>query len=115
MWPLVRDPLVGWCMQPFLPIRAKEVADFKASEAELVDGVDTLDRAISVISREMQKGSSFEQIDTTSMKSLMQSLGVVFDAAAFASSDRQKLVALVQSRQGSDEEEEVPGAPEAAV
>merc|ERR1719353_1753393 len=46
------------------------------------------------------------------MSSLLQSLTVVVDAAGFSTSDRQKLVALVQSKQG-DEDSEF-GAPSAA-
>jgi peptidoglycan hydrolase CwlO-like protein len=97
-------------------IRVKEVADFSAGEAELVDAVDTLDRAISIIGREMQKNpAALAQIDTTNMKSLVQSLSVVVNAAAFASSDREKLLALVQSQQGSDDADGELGAPAAAV
>merc|ERR1719456_2012548 len=94
-------------------IRNKEAADFAASEKELVETVDTLDRAISIISTEMSKNpAALAQIDTTSMSSLLQSLSVVVDAAGFSSSDRQKLIALVQSKQ-SDEDSEF-GAPAAA-
>jgi chromosome segregation ATPase len=39
-------------------IRDKEAADFAASEKELVDTVDTLDRAVSILNREMAKKSS---------------------------------------------------------
>jgi len=51
------------------------------------------------------------QIDTTSMTSLVQSLSVVVDAAGFSSTDREKLVALVQSK---NEDSEL-GAPAAAT
>jgi chromosome segregation ATPase len=93
-------------------IRSKEAADFAASEKELVETVDTLDRAISIISTEMAKNpAALTQIDTRSMSSLLQSLTTVVDAAGFSTSDRQKLVALVQSKQG-DEDSEL-GAPAA--
>jgi len=39
-------------------VREKEAADFSAAEAELVDGVDTLGRAIGILEREMAKKSS---------------------------------------------------------
>jgi len=95
-------------------IRDKEAADFAVSEKELVDTVDTLDRAISIISTEMSKNpAALAQIDTTSMTSLVQSLSVVVDAAGFSSSDRQKLVALVQAKQDSEESD--VGEPAAAV
>jgi chromosome segregation ATPase len=95
-------------------IREKESADFAASEKELVDTVDTLDRAISIISTEAQKNpAALAQIDSSSMNNLVQSLSVVVDAAGCSTSDRQKLMALVQSKQG-DEDSDV-GAPAAAT
>merc|ERR1719401_1159592 len=49
-------------------IREKEAADFAASEKELVETVDTLDRAVSIISSEMAKNpAALAQIDTSSM------------------------------------------------
>jgi len=94
-------------------IRNKEAADFAASEKELVETVDTLDRAVSIISTEMAKNpAALAQIDRSSMSSLLQSLSVVVDAASFSTSDRTKLLALVQAKQG-DEENEL-GAPAAA-
>jgi len=93
-------------------IRDKEHADFAASEKELVETVDTLDRAISIISTEMAKNpAALAQIDSSSMDSLVKSLGVVVDAAGLTSHDQQKLVALVQA-QDSDSE---AGAPAAAT
>ena len=47
------------------------------------------------------------------MANLVQSLTVVVDAAGFSSSDKSKLMALVQAKQG-DEENEL-GAPAAAT
>jgi len=95
-------------------IRNKEASDFAASEKELVETVDTLDRAVSIISTEMSKNpAALAQIDTSSMTSLVQSLSAVVDAAGFSTSDHQKLVALVQSKQ-SDEESEL-GAPAASA
>jgi len=95
-------------------IRNKEAADFAASEKELVETVDTLDRAVSIISTEMAKNpAALAQIDRTSMSSLLQSLTVVVDAAAFSTQDKKKLIALAQTKQG-DEESEL-GAPAAAT
>jgi len=93
-------------------IREKENADFQAAEAELADAVDTLGRAIGIIERNMQ-GSALLQskVDTSSLNKLIQSLSVVIDAAAFSGEDKQKLMSLVQSRQGSDEDDGELGAP----
>jgi len=94
-------------------IREKEAADFAASEKELMATVDTLDRAVGIISAEMSKNpAALAQIDTSSMSSLLQSLTLVVDAAGFTGSDQKKLVALVQAQQGSDDLE--MGAPTAA-
>merc|ERR1719316_744928 len=45
-------------------IRDKEHADFVAEEGELVDDVDTLERAIGILEREMAKtgGAAFMQL-----------------------------------------------------
>merc|ERR1719169_308918 len=73
-------------------IRNKEHSDFSASEKELVETVDTLDRAVSIISTEMAKNpAALNQIDTSSMDSLVASLGAVVDAAGFSNADHQKL------------------------
>ena len=42
-------------------MREKEAKDFSKSEAELVDVVDTLQRAISIIQKEMAKNPAFLQ------------------------------------------------------
>jgi len=101
-------------------IRDKEAATFAASEKELMDAVDTLERAVSVISKEMAKSpASFAQVTTTNMQGLIQAVGAILDAASFYSQDQKKLVALVQARQtaasdAADADEEL-GAPAAAV
>jgi len=95
-------------------VREKEQADFAAAEAELVDGVDTLGRAIGILEREMAKNpAAFAQIDTSNMQALTQALGTVIDAAAFTGSDRKKLMAMVQ--QSSDDDDSEMGAPAAAA
>jgi len=96
-------------------IREKEAADFAIGEGELVDTVDTLGRAIGILERESAKNpAAFNQIDTTNMNSLTQALSSVIDAAAFTTSDRKKLTALVQSRQSDDDDDSEYGAPAAA-
>jgi len=92
-------------------IRAKEAADFAATEKELLETIDALGRALSIISSEMAKNpAALAQIDSTSFETLTQSLSLVVDAAGVSSADKDKLVALVQSSQ-SDEE---LGAPSSA-
>jgi chromosome segregation ATPase len=99
-------------------IRNRELSDFAASEKELMATVDTLERATTVLEKEMAKsGAASAQIDTSSLQSITQTLSVVIDAAAFSTQDKHKLVALVQSHQQEQQEEDEDelGAPAAAA
>merc|ERR1719478_208900 len=93
-------------------VRAKEAADFAASEAELVDAISTLERAIMVLQKEMRKNpAALAQLDSKNIKNLLKSLSTVIDAAAFPVTDQKKLVALVQAQQGADSDDDELGAP----
>lgn len=95
-------------------IRQKEVADFTASEAELVESIDTIGRAVTIIEREMQKNpAAFAQVDASSFNSVIQSLSAVVDAASFTIADKQRLSSLVQAREDADDDD--LGAPAAAM
>jgi len=96
-------------------IRDKETSDFKAGDSELMDVIDTLGRAITVLEREMQKNPSLAQIDTKNLANVLSTLDKVVDAAAFSATDKQRLTALVQSAQNSDDSDSELGAPAAAV
>merc|ERR1719329_150069 len=79
-----------------------------------MDDVDTLDRAIAILEKELAKNpGAFAQIDSRNTGALLQALGAVVDAAGFQSSDKNRLVALVQN-QNSDDDGEL-GAPAASV
>jgi len=99
-------------------IREKEHADFAASEKELMDAIDMLDRAIGIIEREM-KGSALLQkpIDHSSISALIQSVSVVIEAASFSNNDKQKLMSLIQGREGDDDQDAMDslGAPDPTV
>ena len=77
----------------------KEAKDFSESEAELLDVVDTLHCILAEENRHMQ----FEQCCSSSHCSSR--------CGSFSSDDKQKLVALVQSRQSSDDEDGELSAP----
>merc|ERR1719221_136185 len=97
-------------------VREKEVAVFEASEKELVDAIDTLDRAVGILQKEMSKSpASFAQVDTSNLNNVIKSLSTIIDAASFTTQDQKNLVALVQSQQGSESDDEELGAPAAAV
>jgi len=91
-------------------IREKESADFAANEKELVDIIDTLQRAVGIIEREMSKsGASMMQLK--SANSLSQALTVMVQASLLSTADSAKLTALVQS----DSDDSETGAPAAAT
>merc|ERR1719245_1957404 len=98
-------------------IREKEATDFTAKEAELVDVVDTLGRAISLLEKEMAKNpAAFAQMGTSSgLDGLVQSLGAIVDAASFSSADKQKLLSMVQAQQNEAVDDADLGAPAAAL
>jgi len=92
-------------------IREKENADFQAEEKELTTVIDMLERATSILSKEMAGGASMLQLQNT--KSVTDALGVLVQASALGSADASRLTALVQTEQDSSDEE--AGAPAAAV
>jgi len=95
-------------------IRNKERATFEASEKELVDAIDTLDRAVGILQKEMSKNpAALMQVDTHNLDSVIKGLNAVINAASFSASDQSKLTALVQQQSGEDDQE--LGAPAAAV
>jgi len=97
-------------------VRGKEVATFEASEKELADSIDTLDRAVGILQKQMNKNpASLAQIDTKNLNTLVKSMSAIIDAASFSSQDQKTLTALVQSQQSSDSDDEELGAPAAAT
>jgi hypothetical protein len=76
-------------------IRNKEHETFKTKEKELVDTVDTLRRAQSVLSHHM-KGSSFAQLPQA-FKDMTASLNLIVDASIFSFADKDKLKSFLQS------------------
>jgi chromosome segregation ATPase len=99
-------------------IREKELAEFAKSEAELMDTVDTLGRAVGILEKELAKNpASFAQVDTSNMKAIAGALGAIVDASAFAAVgvNKDKLMALVQQQQGDDDDDLDMGAPAAKV
>jgi hypothetical protein len=99
-------------------IRSKEAADFTAEDAELKEVIDTLERAISVLEREMKKGASAALLQAK-FTSVSQALSAIVDASVLSAADASKLSSLLQNSQDSaadaqDDSLEL-GAPAAAV
>merc|ERR1719261_1102390 len=94
-------------------IRNKESEDFKAAEAELMQGIDMLERAIGIIEREMKGSALIQQpLDTSNVQSLLKTIGLVLDAASFANNDKSKLLGLIQNMQEDDDAELGAPAPD---
>lgn len=99
-------------------MRKKERDEFLVAEKELVETIDTIVRATTILQRKLSGSALLEaKVDTNNMKVLVQTLETVVQAAGLAVHDRQKLLALAQS---SDEDDDAldgaaMGAPAAAV
>jgi len=99
-------------------IRKKEAADFGAEEKELKEVIDSLERAVSILTKEMAKsGASMLQLQSAT--SITQAFTVMVDASAMSTDDASKLTALVQTQQSAQDEDSdsdlEAGAPAAAV
>jgi len=92
-------------------IRKKENDDFLAEEADLVDTVDALERAIGILEREMAKtgGAAFLQLKNAG--NIVDALKVLVQSASISTGDASRLTALVQSQQQSDDNDAELGAP----
>jgi chromosome segregation ATPase len=101
-------------LQSASQIRAKENSEFKATEEELTDAIGMLDRAINVLSKKMKGSASLMQarFDPKNIKSMLSALNAVVDAAALSLHDKQKLYALAQTHEDSDDDGEDMGAPD---
>jgi len=97
-------------------IRRQEKEEFEESEGELVDAVDTLGRAMNILEREMSKNPALlAQVNNDKMTGLLHAISMVIDAASLSTTDKQKLMALVQSRNDADDSDGDLGAPTAAA
>jgi len=93
-------------------IRKKESTDFLSEEKELSEVIDSLQRAIGILEKEMAKhGASMMQIKNAG--SLAKTLQTLVDASTLTSADAKGIAALVQTQQANDEGD--VGAPNPAV
>eukprot|EP00747_Dinoflagellata_sp_TGD_P156433 gnl/TRDRNA2_/TRDRNA2_177663_c0_seq5.p1 gnl/TRDRNA2_/TRDRNA2_177663_c0~~gnl/TRDRNA2_/TRDRNA2_177663_c0_seq5.p1 ORF type:complete len:772 (+),score=234.51 gnl/TRDRNA2_/TRDRNA2_177663_c0_seq5:76-2391(+) len=78
-------------------IHEKEHAEFLKQEKELLDAIDAIERAISIIERHMQ-GSALLQTKflTRDVSNLLRGLDQILDALALSAADRQRLTQLIQ-------------------
>jgi len=96
-------------------IRAKENAEFKAAESELVDTISTLERAINILERKLSTSAMLQaKVDSTDVEKLVKVLSAVVDAASLSIHDKNTLLGLVQNGQKQEEDsmEVDVGAPD---
>merc|ERR1719297_633864 len=99
-------------LEAAIKIRKKENADCVAEEKELSEVIDSLQRAIGILEREMAKhGASMMQIKNAG--SLAKTLQVLVEASSLSSADARGISALVQTQENSDDSD--AGAPDPAV
>jgi hypothetical protein len=98
-------------------IRDKEHKDFVAEEADLMETVDILGRAITVLEREMQKHGAASLLQFSKMQDLASAMKAMVEASAISSGDVAKLTSLIQSNQASKDEDDdwMTGAPDPAA
>merc|ERR1719267_176049 len=97
-------------------IREKENADFEKVQAELMEGISMLERAIAIIEREMAKTGFIQGAD--SMKKVSDALTAVMDAAMVNSADKAKVQASLQAQTADTEDDlelQPAGAPDPAA
>jgi len=94
-------------------IRKRENADFQTGEKELVETIDALNRAISLINREMSAAGGAAMLQMKNAKSLKQVFQAMLQAQTINTKDAQRLTAFVQS--SSDDDDSETGAPDPSV
>ena len=94
-------------------VRAKDAKDLSGSEAELMDDVETLQRAISIVQEELAS-QEFLYFPARELRHQLQCVRAVIDAAACSSADMERLVAFVQSRQVATDDDSEMSVPAAA-
>jgi len=96
-------------------LRATEMADFNAAEAQLMETLKMLAKATQVLKAQREKGVAFVQTGTGAkeLDEVVMGLSVVVDAAGIAADDRRKLEALFQMQQGVDDNADALGTPDA--
>jgi chromosome segregation ATPase len=95
-------------------IRKDEEATFSKNDAELMDVVDTVAKAITKLAAASGSAAFAQVANGAGLANTLQSLNAIIDAASFSNTDKKKLIALVQSHQESDEDDSELGAPAAA-
>jgi len=96
-------------------IRTSEAKHFEVEEKELMETIDMLHRASSIIERQMQGGAAMMQLKNVG--NVAQAFQVMVQASLIGTSDASRLTAFVQdsSKQGDQDEDDDAGAPAGEV
>jgi len=104
-------------------IKANETKDFLAEEKELMETIDMISRASSIIQKEMSKGSA-SLLQQGRASSLVQALKTLVEGALLPSADASRLASFAQQQRESasaavememEQAEEALGAPAPAI
>jgi DNA repair exonuclease SbcCD ATPase subunit len=97
-------------------IRKREGSDFAAEEKEQAEVISTLQRAIAVLEKEMQRGGA-SMMQLARDNSIVEALETLVQASTLNTADVNKLTALLQSDSRSSTTDELDdfGAPAAAA
>jgi chromosome segregation ATPase len=93
-------------------LRKKEAADFQGSESELVETMDSLERAVTVIKR--GQVSFLQQRDRDDFKKVTDGLSKIIEANWVSKHDKAAVQALLQAG-SSDTDEDLSLNPQAAT
>lgn len=97
-------------------VRAKDKQQFKVNEKELMNTVESLERATNVLQRKLRGAALIEtKVDRRDLKSLMETFNAVINAASLSLHDQNKLTALVQASEDEQDGMAELGAPSAAA
>jgi len=97
-------------------VRSLEKTEYDAAEKELVDVVDTLDRAINILEKKL-RGSALVQanVDTHDVAGLVHAINAIVDAASMSLHDKNQLVSLAQNAVDDSNAMDDVGAPDPAA
>ncbi|CAE7539398.1 BPM3 [Symbiodinium sp. CCMP2592] len=81
-------------------VRAKEAADFKAAEKDLLETSATVERAMSMLEKKEAKGESLVQVKGAG--NLLQAVQAMMDASVIGHQDAKTLTAFLQDAQAPE-------------
>ena len=86
-------------------IREKEAADFAIKEKDLVETIDTLERAIRNIDEDLDDGIIEKEMKGGALMMALSKLQAIVNVQSLSSADGDKLTALIQNTHSSEDED----------